>query len=59
MYRCVITLDKVWKYVDVSVRVFISEVFIKLISYGEMGTFDYGAFDIGVLKDLELDAFTF
>jgi len=59
VYRRVITRDKILKYINVSVCVFMREIFIKLIANDAMRAFNNRAFDIRVLTDLELDALAF
>ena len=56
MDRRVIAADKVRKYVDVTVRVFVREIFVQFISHGSLHSFDDRAFDIGVPTDLKLYA---
>ena len=48
--------DIVREYVDVTVRVFVCEIFVQFISYGSLDSFDDQAFDIGVPTDLKLYA---
>ena len=59
MDRRIIAADKVRKYVDVTVRVFVREIFVQFISHGSLDSFDDRAFDIGVPTDLKLYALTF
>jgi len=47
------------KYINVSVRIFVSEKFIEFITYGAMSAFNNTALNIGVVADLELDALAF
>ena len=46
-------------YVDVTVRVFVREIFVEFISHGSLDSFDDRAFDIRVPTDLKLYALAF
>ena len=59
MDRRVIAADKVQEYVDVTVRVFVRDIFVEFISHGSLHSFDDRAFDIGVPTDLKLHALAF
>ena len=54
VYRRVIAIDNVWKYVDVTVRVVMRKIFVQFISHGSLDSFDNRAFDIVVPTDLKL-----
>ena len=56
MDRIVITPDEPWQYADVSVRVFVRQVFVQLFADRTMATFHYRAFHIRVSTDLKLNA---
>ena len=58
MDRRVIAADKVWEYVDVTVRVFVRKISLQFIAHGSLDSFDNRAFDIGVPTDLKLYALT-
>ena len=51
--------DIVREYVDVTVRVFVCEIFVQFIAHSSLDSFDDRAFDIGVPTDLKLYAFAF
>jgi hypothetical protein len=55
----VITGDKVCEYVDVPVRVLMSEIPVQLIAHGSLDAFDDRAFEIRVPTDLKLYALAF
>ena len=56
MDRRFIAADKVGEYVDVTVRVFVREIFVHFISHGSLDSLDDRAFDIGVPTVLKLYA---
>ncbi len=54
--RIVISPQEPWQYANVSVRVFVRHVFVKLFADRAMATFHYSAFHIRVSTDLKLNA---
>ena len=57
--RRVIASDKIWQYVDVSVRVFTCKIFVQFMAHGTLHSFDNRPFDIGVPTHLKLYALAF
>jgi len=57
--RVSVGFDKFRENVDISVRIFISAIFVHHIANRSMRAFDDGAFNFGILTHLKKNALTF